>query len=175
MFKKSIGFFFLLSFFLIGCTSTSNQTNKNNNLSKNKEIIRTVANKNMENKIEKQFKNWKGVSYKVGGKTKSGIDCSAFVMNFYDKNFNFILPRTTSEKLKLGEKIKNKNELKSGDLVFFKTGRGPTGHHVGIYYKDGLFLHVSSSNGVMYSSLNDSYWSRKYMFAKRVKKVIKST
>lgn len=175
MLKKSIVLICLLPFFLIGCSSNNYENEKesikNNTLSsvrKNEFTSKTI----MEKKIEKQFKNWRGVSYKIGGKNKSGIDCSGFVMEFFDKNLNFILPRTTSEQMKVGKKINNKNELKTGDLVFFRTGRGPTGNHVGIYYKNGLFLHVSSNEGVTYSSLSNSYWAGKYLFGKRVSVVM---
>jgi lipoprotein Spr len=61
----------------------------------------------------------------------------------------------------------NADSLKEGDLVFFKT-RGRSISHVGIYLMNNFFVHASSSQGVIISSLNDEYWSRKYAGAGKV-------
>ena len=67
--------------------------------------------------------------------------------------------------MKLGKSIA-KNELKTGDLVFFRTSRNT--RHVGIYLNDNKFIHASSSKGVTTSSLKNKYWSQKYWTAKRL-------
>jgi cell wall-associated NlpC family hydrolase len=65
-----------------------------------------------------------------------------------------------------------KDDLTTGDLVFFKTRRFaqyPT--HVGIYIGDGEFIHTSSfmRRGVRADRLSDAYFSKTYAGAVRVK------
>ena len=54
-----------------------------------------------------------------------------------------------------------KEELKEGDLVFFKINSKSISH-VGVYLGDDKFAHASSSKGVMISNLNEAYWKRYY-------------
>jgi cell wall-associated NlpC family hydrolase len=53
--------------------------------------------------------------------------------------------------------------------VFFATGRKGTVNHVGIYLTDGSFIHSSTSNGVMLSSLKEPYWNQRWKGARRVR------
>jgi lipoprotein Spr len=55
-----------------------------------------------------------------------------------------------------------KDDLKEGDLVFFKI-HSRSISHVGIYLGDGRFAHASS-RGVAINSINDAYYSR-YFYA----------
>jgi len=55
-----------------------------------------------------------------------------------------------------------------GDLVFFKTGSGENGLHVGIYDTDNQFIHASTSQGVVKSSLDNVYWNKKFWQARRI-------
>ena len=57
-------------------------------------------------------------------------------------------------------------QMQPGDLVFFKTGLKK--RHVGIYVKNGAFMHVSSSRGVMLSKLDNPYWSDAFWMARRL-------
>ena len=110
--------------------------------------------------IKEKESSWDGVKYRYGGvNPQKGIDCSALVQLLYKDQFDINLPRTTRQQVQVGESIQ-KNNLKAGDLVFFKTGRSM--RHVGVYIEEGKFLHVSSSKGVMISSLNSRYWSKRY-------------
>jgi lipoprotein Spr len=54
----------------------------------------------------------------------------------------------------------------AGDLVFFNTRGGVS--HVGVYLTNNHFVHSSSRNGVMISSLDDSYYSKKFIGGGRV-------
>ena len=58
--------------------------------------------------------------------------------------------------------------LRRFDLIFFKTGRGPNGYHVGIYVKEDKFLHASTRGGVVYSSMNNPYWSKAFWQVRRI-------
>ena len=55
-----------------------------------------------------------------------------------------------------------------GDLVFFKTGSGESGLHVGIYDTDNQFIHASTSQGVTRSSLDNVYWHKNFWQARRI-------
>lgn len=150
---RFISFFFIVFLTLAGCKELpdSNKTKP--------------APENLKEKISFYYEDWKGTKYAYGGNSKKGIDCSAFTMNFYNNFLNYSLPRTTKAQLEKGEEIK-KNELKMGDLVFFKTSK--RNYHVGIYYKDGEFIHASTSKGVMISKLDNPYWKSKYLEARRL-------
>jgi hypothetical protein len=115
--------------------------------------------------LEHYFKEWKSVKYRLGGLSKKGIDCSGFVHLTFLNQFNVTLPRNTYSQVKRGKTIA-KHELKTGDLVFFKTK--PRVNHVGIYLQDNQFIHASSSKGIMKSSLNNAYWAKRYWTAKRI-------
>ncbi|MDD0824783.1 NlpC/P60 family protein [Mannheimia sp. AT1] len=110
---------------------------------------------------------WKGTRYRLGGNSKAGIDCSGFMQVTFRDLFGIDLPRTTNDQAKKGKKIAKK-ELRTGDLVFFKTGRGPNGKHVGVYVKNGQFLHASTKGGVIYSDINSPYWSKTFWQARRL-------
>jgi probable lipoprotein NlpC len=56
--------------------------------------------------------------------------------------------------------------LRTGDLVFFKTGIFI--RHVGVYLERGRFLHASTSQGVMISEMGDAYWKLRYWKARRI-------
>lgn len=121
-----------------------------------------------KNKVLAVFiKEWYGVPYRFGGTSKEGIDCSAFVRELYEDVYNTHLLRTAFEQYSASTPIFNKEELKEGDLVFFKIHSRHISH-VGVYLSEGKFVHASSSSGVMISDLADRYWSRYYAGAGRV-------
>ena len=59
-------------------------------------------------------------------------------------------------------------ELRPGDLVFFNTS-GKTYSHVGIFINEDKFIHAPSqrTGRVLVSNLNNSYWRRHYVGARR--------
>ncbi len=121
----------------------------------------------VKNILYAKYKNWQGVRYKLGGLSKNGIDCSGFVHVVYKSGLGINLPRTTNLQLKSGKKI-NKNELKAGDLVFFKIKNSLSSNHVGIYLEDKKFIHVSSIKGVTISRLDNTYWISRYWQSIRI-------
>ncbi len=112
-----------------------------------------------------QYLDWKDTPYKVGGLDKRGVDCSGFVHLSFRHLFDRSLPRTTLELRKVGNKV-SADSLKSGDLLFFKTGWFT--HHVGIYLENRKFIHASTSRGVMISNLNEEYWQDSFYLGKRL-------
>jgi cell wall-associated NlpC family hydrolase len=116
-------------------------------------------------KLMESYEQWKGTPYRLGGTTRSGVDCSAFVQIVMRQQFRVDLPRTTEQQLTVGSRVR-KSSLRTGDLVFFQTGRRTL--HVGIMLDNNRFMHASTSSGVMISSLNERYWSSRYLRARRV-------
>ncbi len=120
--------------------------------------------------LVKVAKSFAGAPYRYGGESVRGLDCSAFVRKMYEI-FEVDLPRCAREQYYAGPRV-DRDELTTGDLVFFRTKRCanyPT--HVGIYIGDGKFIHASSllRRGVKVDHLSDAYFTRTYMGAVRVK------
>lgn len=125
------------------------------------------------NELVATAKDLVGIKYRSGGTTKAGFDCSGFVSYVFD-GLGIDLPRSSSGMHGTGTKVEKEN-LTSGDLVFFNTsGNGIS--HVGIYIGNGKFIHSSTSKGVKVDELNDPYyWANKYVGAKRVADVTVAT
>lgn len=115
--------------------------------------------------------NWYGTPYRMGGTSRRGIDCSAFMQEVYGNVYKYKLPRTSRDQFATAMKINNKENLREGDLVFFKI-RTKDISHVGIYLADGKFAHASSSKGVVISSLDQAYWTKYYVGGGRVEAAI---
>ena len=129
------------------------------------EFEQMVQNVDIKSRLMDQYADWKGVRYRLGGTSKRGIDCSAFVQTTFREQFGLDLPRSTYEQEDTGKSI-NRGKLRPGDIVLFRAGS--TGRHVGIYLGNDNFVHASTSSGVMISNLNDSYWKKRYREARRV-------
>ena len=110
------------------------------------------------------YSEWKDVKYKMGGNSKSGIDCSAFTQKIYKEKFGVELPRTTLTQVNMGEEVK-KSDLKPGDLVFFKTSK--TDKHVGVYVGNNNFLHASI-RGIQFTSMDKPFYKKNYWTSKRI-------
>lgn len=163
--KYLLNIFILLSLFLFTACSNRSITLPTKNLASyynNKEF----KNINITQALLNHYKQWYGVKYKYGGNSKKGIDCSYFVQDAIQTSFNKKIPRTTFYQSKYGYEI-NKNQLQSGDLVFFITSK-KGGRHVGIYLGYGDFMHVSTSKGVKISSLSNPYWKKHYWKSQRI-------
>jgi len=119
----------------------------------------------VKEKFEQVYQKYKGVKYRYGGTTSKGFDCSGYVQRVYKEAFNIDLPRTTKAMMKSGKKV-SKNDLQPGDLVFFHPTRKY--YHVGIYLGNGIFMHASTSKGVMKSKMDLNYWKKSYVTARRI-------
>ncbi|WP_294592183.1 NlpC/P60 family protein [uncultured Bacteroides sp.] len=111
---------------------------------------------------------WIGTPYRGGGDSKRGTDCSGLVSQLYKKVYRTRLSRSTDEQLKESNKISRRN-LREGDLVFFTS---PSSRkkvaHVGIYLKNGKFIHASTSQGVIVSNLNEKYYTQHWLRGGRI-------
>lgn len=104
---------------------------------------------------------WYGTRYRLGGQTEAGIDCSGFSRKLYDDVYGIELTRTAQDQYKGAKREKSADGAQEGDLVFFKQ-RGKRITHVGVYLANGHFIHSSTSQGVVISSLKEDYWRRHY-------------
>ncbi len=134
-------------------------------------IEKTVKlNQTIDNILE-HANSYLGTPYRYGGMSRSGIDCSAFVLSVFNEATGLNLPRVAAAQAHEGEQI-SRSELQKGDLLFFSNRSRIS--HVGIVYditEDGdiLFIHAATSKGVSITSLNkSSYWSPRFRFAKRI-------
>ncbi len=116
-----------------------------------------------------EIKSWLGTPYEGGShKKQQGSDCSGFVMEIYLSVYDKRIERNSA-------RIYTKNcepiavdELREGDLVFFHNGDGESISHVGIYLKDNMFAHASSSRGVVIDDITSRYYTEHFYGAGRV-------
>jgi lipoprotein Spr len=118
--------------------------------------------------LEQLAKSWIGTPYVFGGSSRSGTDCSGYVMQLYKEHYGISLPHNAGQMYddSRGSSV-SRGSLQEGDLVFF--GSFWKIDHVGIYLKGDRFTHASSSKGVMISPMSDNYWRPKYQGARRFK------
>ncbi|MEB2779436.1 C40 family peptidase [Algoriphagus sp. C2-6-M1] len=123
------------------------------------------------NSVIKTARSYSGTPYKYGGTTRSGMDCSALVYHSFH-SVGITMPRMSTDQSKMGKSIRTK-EIKPGDVLFFATGkRRKQVTHSGIVTEtsrdDVRFIHSSTSLGVSEDFLSNNYWSKAFLFARRV-------
>jgi lipoprotein Spr/probable lipoprotein NlpC len=120
----------------------------------NKDLLRTVT-------------DWIGAPYSYGSNSRRGTDCSGFVTRVFREVYGINLIHSSRAMFSTTKRVP-KSEMETGDLVFFRRGKGPI-YHVGIYLKDGKFAHSATNGGVMVSSLSQPYYHRNFYAAGRVR------
>lgn len=116
--------------------------------------------------------SWLGTPYRFAGNCEKGIDCSGFVNVLYDRVFGIRLgARNSGEIYHLVEKI-DRDELREGDLVFFRIRHRSSISHVGVYLGEQKFAHSSTSKGVIISDLNEPYYKKYFAGAGRHQVVV---
>lgn len=102
---------------------------------------------------------WYGTPYNYGGTSKNGVDCSYFTLDVMQGVYNINMRRTAAEQYEQTSRI-SWEDLKEGDLIFFKT-EGPNKiSHVGIYLSNNKFVHSSVKKGVTISDLAEPYYQK---------------
>ncbi len=110
---------------------------------------------------------WLGTPYRYGGFSIKGVDCSGLTKLIYENVYGVSIARTAIEIVKYVKRLSSDDELKEGDLVFFNT-RNNRVSHVGVYLGNNKFIHASTQQGVVVSSLESTYYKRTFLFAGRI-------
>jgi peptidoglycan DL-endopeptidase LytE len=150
------------------------QTKEMEPIKEKKPVEKVPQPSNLNSEIITIAKKYIGAGYKFGATMAEAprlFDCSSYTQYVFRQK-GIQLPRTSREQAGLGRSIPT-TSLKQGDLLFFQSpslySDGRVGH-LGIYIEGGHMIHASSSNGVhiTYNVLNNSYWGKNYLFAKRI-------
>ncbi|MBQ0022355.1 MAG: C40 family peptidase [Prevotellaceae bacterium] len=171
--KKNIFILFLLLLLLASCHSSKNTSYMGYD-------FRTIAKAGialgMDVEQEDNIKlmvnasTWIGTPYRYGGNDRRGIDCSGLSKALYRDVYGIELDRVSRDQYKNNCKKIGKKHVAQGDLLFFTTdsSKGEIGH-VGVYLKNGKFVHASTSKGVVISKLDEAYYVKHWYGAGKVK------
>jgi cell wall-associated NlpC family hydrolase len=103
-----------------------------------------------------------GTPYRWAGASPAGFDCSGFVVYIYGK-LDIALPHSSWMLWGEGRPVWRKH-LRAGDIVFFN-GRS----HVGIYVRNGKFVHSPHFGDVVkISRLSEDWYRSTYDGGRRV-------
>lgn len=119
--------------------------------------------------VEEAYKTL-GVPYLAGGNTIEGFDYSGFIQYVMKAGLDIDLPRYSSQQWALGTEIK-REDLNIGDVLFFEGADKIL--LPGLYIGNGQFIIVTKLEGAAIHDLNisDSYWTPRYVGARRYEKI----
>ena len=111
-----------------------------------------------------------GLNYKSSGITDEGFDCSGLMYNIFDL-YHIKLPHSSLEQSKLGTVVEREN-IKKGDLIFFRTNGRKQINHVGMVIEVNAdeikFIHSATSRGVIVSSTKEPYYQKSFAQINRI-------
>lgn len=133
-------------------------------------VIYRAENADFRNELIESAKENIGSPYQSGGMSKRGFDCSGFVYTVF-KSFDVTLPRTSTEMSNFGRGVA-KEDVRKGDLIFFRTNGSARINHVGMVIEsdaDGIkFIHSSTQRGVIISTTKEGYYQKTFAQVNRV-------
>lgn len=130
-----------------------------------------ISNDDQNMALYVEASRWLNVPYRYGGTSRKGIDCSALTGILFRTVYDKSLERSSAGIAEKDVKKISKKDLRTGDLVFFATGKSRKKvSHVGVMLSDKHFIHASTSRGVIVSHLDESYYKRNFVKAGRVRK-----
>jgi len=128
--------------------------------------VKSQSSTNSTIRFGRILQEYLGKPYAGRSRFDSGLDCSLFTGEVFKKYAKIQLPRKSEDQFQSGASV-NGHDLQFGDLVFFQTD-GKAVSHVGVYVGHNEFIHASSSSGVILSGMNEKYWSKRFVGARRV-------
>jgi cell wall-associated NlpC family hydrolase len=163
---KHLLYLLLILIFFTACKSTSVI------IPSKKTEVDTDRTKHLINQLIDSASDNIGVKYRTGGTTKAGFDCSGLIYSVFS-SYDIQLPRSSYEQSKLGLIIdRERDNIKKGDLIFFKTNRKSQINHVGMVIEvsddDVKFIHSSTSKGVIISSTKEPYYQNSFVQINRI-------
>jgi lipoprotein Spr len=118
--------------------------------------------------LDSFVREWLGTPYRLGGSSKTGIDCSQFTKRLYKEVYNERLENVAWRQWSQTKRI-SKSSLEIGDIVFFNSSVSPSGWHCGIFIGNNKFVHASNRReGVIISNLSSYPYNRNYKGAGRL-------
>jgi probable lipoprotein NlpC len=114
-------------------------------------------------------KKYEGTPYVYSGMTNKGVDCSGFICLSFKDALNVDLPRSALGLYSWAERT-TLDKAQPGDFLFFKTDNSGQVTHVALYLGERRFIHAASAGsktGVIYSSLDEKYYTDAYAGAGR--------
>jgi lipoprotein Spr len=140
----------LLVLLAVGCAAPRKTTHNNYKSVEEKyaQMLGVQAADISNKKLYGFIDDWYGVPYAYGGKTKRGVDCSGFTSVLLNEVYGKQMSGSSSALYGQCRHI-GKEELKEGDLVFFRIDSKDISH-VGIYLQNNKFIHASTKAGVIY-------------------------
>jgi len=107
-----------------------------------------------------------GAPYRYGGAGPDAFDCSGLV-SYAHRQLGVEVPRTAAQQFAAATPV-SRDDLRPGDLVFFRIASRAVSH-VGIYAGKDRFVHAPQSGGeVRMASLDDEYFRRRFAGAGRL-------
>lgn len=123
-------------------------------------------------KVIKTARSYIGTSYRYGGTTREGLDCSGLMLLSY-QSVEIKLPRNSEAQSKIGHPV-SESDLKPGDLLFFSDRKGHKKvTHVGMVtevkdHQNIKFIHSTTKLGVVENNLKSEIYYPIFLKAVRV-------
>ena len=123
-------------------------------------------------KVIKTARSYIGTSYRFGGTTRAGLDCSGLMLLSF-QSVEIKLPRNSEAQSKVGQPVAER-DLRPGDLLFFSDRKGHKKvTHVGLVteVKDEQnikFIHSTTKLGVVENNLKSEIYYPIFLKAMRV-------
>lgn len=116
-----------------------------------------------------QALSYRGMPYRFGAASpRAGFDCSGLIY-YLLRQRGLNPPRTAAGYRTYGQPVA-RGHWQTGDLILFANTYKHGISHIGVYLKDGKFVHAASTRqGVRVDSLYTGYFAAKYWGARRIK------
>ena len=109
-----------------------------------------------------------GTPYHLGTSQPGvGFDCSGLVWWVYQQH-GVNIPRISTQQAKIGSPVSLAN-AQAGDIIVFRTGRGPTGFHTGIVVDSEHFVHAPRTGKRVQEVTLNNWWRTRLYTIRRVR------